>query len=183
MSMHHFLRSGRMEPKRLAAIWLLLLSALKALPCQSQETAGSASPSLLPAAASTAVDALHRYHLPQSNNHSIYFKPGSAELGESARHAITDIAVRLNALPQLALTLVAYSDESEDASYGPSLRKDRVEAIIDALQGLSISSHRIHRIVTTTDHNSEQTSTSCTSEYCRQSYRRVRLELSRTLGD
>lgn len=180
MSMHGFSPAVRMESKRLAALWLLLLSALTSLPCQSQESKeGLASLNPLPVAASTDVDTLHRYHLPRSNNHSIYFLPGSAELSESAKRILSDTAAHLNALPQLVVTLEGYSDELEDAAYGPVVRRARVEAIVDALQEMNIPKRRI---VTTTAHDSQQASASCTSEYCRQSYRRVRLEFSRTPG-
>ncbi len=77
------------------------------------------SPHLLPAAASTDTNGLHRYHLPRSNNHSIYFLPGSVELGDSARQVLSDTAVRLNALPNLVVTLEGYTDEFEDAERWP----------------------------------------------------------------
>ncbi len=163
---------SKWKPKRLAALWLLILTAL---PCQSQEDAGLASPK--PLVASSNFDALHHYHLPRSNNHSIYFLPGSAELGESARQALSDTAAHLSALPHLMVKMEAYSDEFEDAAYGTEVRKARAEATIDALQELNIPRRRI---VVTAGSDSEHTSSSCTSEYCRQSYRRVRLEFSRT---
>lgn len=178
---HRFPYSMRPESTRHAALWLLLLSALTALPCYSRENAGSASPNQQPTAAPAPADAgtLHRYHLPRSNNYSIYFLPGSAELGESARQVLADTAARLNALPHLVVMLEGYADEFEEAAYGPDLRKARVEAMIDELHKLNIPKHRI---VTTIGHDSQQTSVSCISEYCRQSYRRVRLEFSRTSG-
>lgn len=179
MSMHRLSPSVRTKAKQLATPWLLLLSALTALPCQSRETTGLALPNPLRAAASTEGDVPHRYHLPRSNNHSIYFMPDSAALGESARQVLSDTAARLNALPHLVVTLEGYSDELEEAAYGYELRKARVEAMIDALQELNIPKRRI---VTTSGHDSRQASASCASEYCRQSYRRVRLEFSRTSG-
>lgn len=169
----------QIAPMRCAVVWLVVLPVLTGPLCHAEESAELASPNSLPAFASSEAVGLHRYNLPRSNNHSIYFLPGSAELSESARQALSDSATRLNAIPQLVVMLEGYSDEFEDAAHGPGLRKARVEAVIEGLLERNIP---MRRIVTTNGHDAEQTSAFCTSEYCRQSYRRVGLEFSRTAG-
>lgn len=161
------------------ALLIFSLSMLVTLPCKGQDNARPVQSLELTKSVAIDADASHRYHLPRSNNHSIYFLPGSAELGESARQVLADTAARLNALPQLVVALEPYSDELEDNDYGFDLRKARVEVIVSALEEMHISKHRI---VSTARPDKEQASSSCTSEYCRQSYRRVRIEFLRISG-
>lgn len=74
-----------------------------------------------------------RYHLPISNNHSLYFLPGSSDLNESARSNIAAAARRLKAIPTLRASLVAYTDALEDSEYGDKLRRARAMTVSDAL--------------------------------------------------
>jgi len=141
-----------------------------------------ASPSPHPepgAPADGGTSAPQRFQLPRSNSHNIYFAPGSSSLGESAHASLAAAAARLRATPALSVTLTAYADAWENSQYGAELRRTRVSAVVDDLAALGIHSNRI---LATDGNERERRTASCTSEYCRQSYRRVGIEYLTSSG-
>ena len=131
------------------------------------------------AAADSRPTAPRRFQLPRSNSHNIYFSPGSSNLGESAHASLAATAARLKAAPRLSVSLTAYADAWENSEYGAELRRTRVAAVVDDLAALGIHSNRI---LATDGNERERRTASCTSEYCRQSYRRVRIEYFKPSG-
>jgi len=145
-------------------------------PCRAQDRAEASQSLQAPAIPDPAADAFPQYHLPISNNHSIYFLPGSADLSESAKSNIVATAAHLKAIPVLFASLMAFTDAWENHEYGDELRRTRAATVADALVALGVPRQRIS-ITAGKDH--EQSAAPCTSEYCRQSYRRVRVDVSR----
>ncbi len=141
---------------------------------------GSLSPRPDPgAAADGRPTAAQRFQLPRSNSHNIYFAPGSSNLGESAHASLAAAARRLKAVPALSVSLMAYTDAWENSEYGAELRRTRVAAVVDDLAALGIHSNRI---LATDGNERERRTAPCTSEYCRQSYRRVGIEYFKSSG-
>jgi peptidoglycan-associated lipoprotein len=158
---------------------LLVAAIMNATPVRAQKADGF--PPLQSASVITGagVEAYPRYHIPRSSSHSIYFLPGSADLDDSAQMSVAVAAKRLIANSALRVSLVAYGDDLEDGIYGADLRTKRAAAVVDAFDASGISRHRIS---TTASRDPRQTSASCTSEYCRQSYRRVGLVFTGAAG-
>ena len=127
-------------------------------------------------AAANAVPETRYYRLPPSSVHSIYFLPGSDRFDESAQQAILNAAARLRADLTLNVALVPYLDEATDGDDAGSLVKSRADAVAHALEEAGIDPNRISR---NTHHDEDTTTARCSSEYCRQSYRRVALLFSR----
>ena len=123
------------------------------------------------------VTTVPRYRLPPSNNRSLYFLPGSADLTESARLAIAEAVAHLKAIPALSISLKSYTDASEDHEYGPELRKLRATAVAGTLVAQGIPLQRI--LIEDSQDGEQQRTASCTSEYCRQGYRRVSVDFVR----
>ena len=125
-----------LTPMKSKALTSLLLVAV----CMSAMDPGRAQDRVEPTLSSTAPEISGignktslRYHLPISNNHSLYFLPGSSDLNESARSNIAAAARRLKAIPTLRASLVAYTDALEDSEYGDKLRRARAMTVSDAL--------------------------------------------------
>lgn len=117
--------------------------------------------------------ASHQFLLPRSNVHSIYFAPGSPTLSETALTGLVAMAEYLKTNPLLSASLTAYSDPREDIEFGNELRKARADAVVDGLVALGIHGSRISA---KNGIELERQITSCATEYCRQSYRRVGIE-------
>lgn len=117
------------------------------------------------------------FRLPKSHVGSIYFLPGSDRLDDSARAAINDIAARLRGDVNLHVALIAYADEVSDGGDSLSLQKSRADAVASALAGEGIDLGRISKSSKLDDY---ETTMPCSSEYCRQSYRRVAIFISRS---
>lgn len=172
---------ARLETRRLTQFPALLLVAaiLNATPVRAQKADGFPPLQSASVITGTGVEAYPRYHIPRSNSHSIYFLPGSADLDDSAQMSVAVVAKRLIANSALRISLVAYGDDLEDGIYGAELRMKRAAAVVDAFDALGVSRHRIS---TTASKDLGQSSASCTSEYCRQSYRRIGLVFSGAAG-
>jgi outer membrane protein OmpA-like peptidoglycan-associated protein len=112
------------------------------------------------------------YRLRISHGRSIYFLPHSAELGESALAIIAAAAERLRAKPSETVQILAYSDDFADGPDNEDLRNRRAAAVIAIFRELGIAKQRT---VTADTLRLLDGSALCTSEYCRQSYRRVEL--------
>jgi outer membrane protein OmpA-like peptidoglycan-associated protein len=151
---------------------LVAATMLTVTPIRAQET--DRSPLFQPASEVTGrgVEAYPRYHIPRSSSHSIYFLPGSADLDDSAKASIAFAAKHLAANSAVTISVVAYGDDVEDGTYGVQLRMKRATAVADAFDASGIPRHRIS---ITASKDQGLTSEACTSEYCRQSYRRVGL--------
>lgn len=154
----------------LSALWLITASFLA--PATSIGQTGTEQEPLSITTEPTAADVVTsaNFHLPRSSLHSIYFLPGSADLNESASTCISTIAARLEADPALRVSVVGHADDFSEGVDSEALRNTRAVALADALSSLGISRNRIS---TTTSHEDVQGAAHCTSEYCRQSYRRV----------
>lgn len=121
--------------------------------------------------------AFRSYYLPRSNGHSIYFLPGSADLDDSAGSAIAEAVSHLASNPALRIMLTPFVDISSDGENADDLSKNRAAAVADALiaggvnpDRISVTARRIENI----------NIARCSSEYCRQSYRRVEMDFSRS---
>ena len=129
------------------------------------------------AAAANELPETRYYRLQTSSVHSIYFLPGSDRFDESAQQAILNAASRLRTDQTLNVALVAYMDEATDGEDANSLVKSRADAVARALEEAGVDPDRISRSATHDDHAA---TARCSSEYCRQSYRRVALLFSRS---
>ena len=158
------------------ALLLVAASMLAMEPGRAQDQAEASQSVHALANPDTGTEVSPHYRLPISNNHSLYFLPGSADLSESAKSNIAATAAHLKAIPALFASLVAYTDAWEDHEYGEELRRTRAVTVSDALVALGVLRHRIS---IRTGKDQEQSMAPCISEYCRQSYRRVRVEVSR----
>lgn len=161
------------------AVLLFVATFLNATPVRAQKSDGFPSFQSTSVVTGTGVEAYPRYHIPRSSSHSIYFLPGSADLDDSAQMSVAIAAKRLIANSKLKVSVVAYGDDLEDSIYGAELRMNRAAAVAGAFDASGI--HR-HRISTAASKDHGQTSASCTSEYCRQSYRRVGIVFSGAVG-
>ncbi len=117
------------------------------------------------------------YQLQRSHTNSIYFLPGSNQFDDSAREAISAIALRWRGEPKFNVVLVAYTDDVTDERDTETLRKSRAETVAEALMSQGVEAVRISR---TTPPDEQGTTMPCSSEYCRQSYRRVAILFSRS---
>lgn len=114
-------------------------------------------------------------HLPKSHTRSIYFLPGSSRLDDSANAAIAQVVARFQADARLRVTVTGYSDAVGDGSQAEELRRSRPEEVAESLSRLGVDRRRIYIVSGDEDEDTAQ----CTSEWCRQSYRRVGLAFSR----
>ena len=115
------------------------------------------------------------FRLPQSHRSSIYFSPGSAELGESAMTSLAATAASLKADTGLRITVVGYTDDRGEATDAENLRAARAAAVVDALLAEGAPQQRVAAEVA----QDEMDTLPCISEYCRQNYRRAGLLFSK----